>query len=160
MRELEKADRPDMRVSDVTRYGFRPSHSWDLDWLVSLRMETMTEYLEAAGASLSLEDHKARILDNFASIRIVTADDRDIGMLKVVHETARWRLVQLQLLPDCQRRGVGTSIIRDLLAEARRQRIPVTLSVLKVNPARELYLRLGFRVVIENKDAYEMRIDP
>jgi len=148
-----------MRVSDETRYGFRPAQSSDLDWLVRLRMETIAEHLEAARESLSVEDHTRRVLDNFASIRIVTSGDRDIGMLKVVHETDRWRLVQMQLLPDCQRRGIGASILHDLLAEARRQRIPVTLSVLKANPARELYDRLGFRVVTENEHAYEMRID-
>jgi ribosomal protein S18 acetylase RimI-like enzyme len=54
--------------------------------------------------------------------------------------------------------GVGTRIITDLIAEAKDNGACVVLSVLKVNPAKRLYDRLGLCVISETSQAYEMRI--
>jgi ribosomal protein S18 acetylase RimI-like enzyme len=68
------------------------------------------------------------------------------GSLSVLRRSHELFLEHLMLLPDFQRRGLGTSIIRLLIGEAAQARLPLRLSVLRGNPARELYLRLGFRV--------------
>lgn len=47
--------------------------------------------------------------------------------------------------------------IQDLIAEAERLRIPVTLQVLKVNPALRLYERLWFRVTGDTESHHQMR---
>ena len=52
----------------------------------------------------------------------------------------------MELLPSFQHRGIGTSIIHDVIARARAAHLPVTLTVLKENPAKTLYERLGFSV--------------
>jgi ribosomal protein S18 acetylase RimI-like enzyme len=140
-------------------YDLRSALPCDLDWLVGLRKHTMTDYFTASGEELSREDHERRVLNRFDSVRIVTLGNTDIGMLKVDRGADDWKLVQMQLLPAYQRRGIGTRIIADLLATARRKRVPVTLKVLKVNPAKRLYERLGFRVTAETKHSYEMRSD-
>jgi ribosomal protein S18 acetylase RimI-like enzyme len=44
-----------------------------------------------------------------------------------------------------------------VLDEARRSGKPVALQVLKVNPARRLYERLGFSVTGENETLYFMK---
>lgn len=62
--------------------------------------------------------------------------------------------------PTRQGRGLGTEIVRNLLAEAAAARVPVELQVLKVNPARRLYERLGFTVFAEATIHYRMRADP
>jgi hypothetical protein len=36
--------------------------------------------------------------------------------------------------------------MREIMAGAQAAGMPIRLSVLNINPARELYLRLGFRV--------------
>jgi ribosomal protein S18 acetylase RimI-like enzyme len=58
-------------------------------------------------------------------------------------------LSQIQLLPSCQGQGIGERVIAALLDQARREQLPVRLSVLKGNPARRLYERLGFQMVSE-----------
>ena len=132
----------------------------DLDWLVELRTLTMSDHLEASGERLSRADHRNRVLDRFTSVRVVTLADADIGMLKVDRDTDGWQLVQIQLLPEYQQRGIGTRIVRELLAEACRERKTVILKVLKTSPAKRLYERLGFRVTGEGEQWYEMRNDP
>jgi ribosomal protein S18 acetylase RimI-like enzyme len=58
-------------------------------------------------------------------------------------------LDSIYLAPQQQRRGVGTILIQRLIAEADRSGMLVRLSTAKINPARQLYERLGFVVVDE-----------
>ena len=135
----------------------RPASADDVPWLIDLRKLTMEGYLKAAGFDLLESDHRDRVLFQFDSIRIVHCDDRDIGMLKVVRERNPWELIQIQILPDCQRQGVATRLINNLLADADKDSTRVELSVLKTNPARALYERLGFRVIDESAHSFTMR---
>jgi ribosomal protein S18 acetylase RimI-like enzyme len=60
-------------------------------------------------------------------------------------------------VPEWQGRSIGRRLVGALLDQARRAGVPVVLSVLKVNPARRLYERLGFRVVGERDRSFEMQ---
>jgi ribosomal protein S18 acetylase RimI-like enzyme len=60
-------------------------------------------------------------------------------------------------LPAYQGRGIGTTLIRRLQQRARKEGVPVTLQVFKVNPARALYERLGFKVTGETDTHCRMK---
>jgi len=61
--------------------------------------------------------------------------------------------VDLALLPPHRNAGIGTAILRDLLAEAAVAQKPVRIHVEKFNPALRLYARLGFAPT-EDKGVY------
>ena len=143
--------------SDVS---FRSATTDDVDWLVDLRVRTMGPHLEAAGEVVSAGEQRARVIHDFGCIRIVSSRAERIGMVKVVKTPGQWRLVQIQLVPEQQGNGIGGRIVAELLRDARHENIPVLLSVLKVNPARRLYGRLGFNVVGETERSFVMRADP
>jgi ribosomal protein S18 acetylase RimI-like enzyme len=65
-------------------------------------------------------------------------------------------IAALELAPRWQRHGIGSAIIRAVQARAAELERPVTLQVLKVNPARSLVERLGFRQVGETDTHYQM----
>ena len=77
--------------------------------------------------------------------RLCSLDGRDVGVLCLEREEGGLFLANIEILPPFQNRGIGTRIIEDILASARRDCLPVRLQVLKVNPARRLYERLGIR---------------
>ena len=54
------------------------------------------------------------------------------------------------LLPEHRSRGIGTALLRALIAEAAANGQAVTLSVDRDSPARSLYRRLGFATVSED----------
>jgi len=64
------------------------------------------------------------------------------------------------VLPTHQNQRLGTNVMQGLLAAAREKQIPLSLQVLKVNPARTLYERLGFAVIGETPTHYQMRWTP
>jgi ribosomal protein S18 acetylase RimI-like enzyme len=55
------------------------------------------------------------------------------------------RIVDLALLPQYRNQGIGTRLLRAVIAEARRTGTRVSLHVDEVNRARLLYQKLGFR---------------
>ena len=80
-----------------------------------------------------------------AIYEIIQLDGVDIGRLSVQRRADEIRIMDLILLPAYQGRGIGQSILQNLVHEAQGGKVPVTLHVEQGNPAMQLYLRLGFR---------------
>lgn len=77
---------------------------------------------------------------------VVKADAEPVGRLRVVRTDRHLEIAGIQILPDHQRKGIGTAVLTMLLQEARERGVPAVLQVSKTNPdAERLYTRLGFR---------------
>jgi ribosomal protein S18 acetylase RimI-like enzyme len=77
--------------------------------------------------------------------QVIHLDDDPIGFLDVAYRADHVFLAAIEIAPEHQCRGFGTSLIRDVLGKATELHLPVRLQVLKVNKrARALYERLGF----------------
>ena len=74
-------------------------------------------------------------------------DGRPLGRLVLDRRTDDIRVVDVALMPEEQGQGIGTAVLREVLAEADVAGVPVTLHVVATSPARRLYERLGFRTV-------------
>lgn len=70
------------------------------------------------------------------------------------------RLVDIALLPRWRGTGVGTSLVRNVLARGAAAGKPVTIHVEAYNPALRLYQRLGFENVDTNGVYLLMRWAP
>ena len=83
-----------------------------------------------------------------------------IGHLSVRRTDDEIFLAAIAIAPEQQNQGIASQLLQDLLSESDRSHLPVTLQVLKVNPARRLYERLGFAHTGETSTHYLMRRDP
>ena len=82
-------------------------------------------------------------------VEIVLIDGRPVGMIQA-DSTAldTFYISRIEVDPDLQNHGVGTALMQHLVERARQSGAQaVELHVLELNRARELYERLGFRVV-------------
>jgi len=84
---------------------------------------------------------------------LMLRDAVPVGCLYVPRWQDAIRIVDIALLPPYRNTGIGTAILRDLLAEAAVAHKPVRIHVEKFNPALRLYERLGF-TPIEDKGVY------
>lgn len=132
----------------------------DLPFLLALRKATMQEHLARAGAPMADADHLARIQYHFDDAHIVWVDGRPAGLFKHYRDASGWRIVQIQIAPDFQGRGLGRRLLETVLEQADKEGAPVALSVLKDNPAHRLYASLGFTLVKETDLEFEMRYEP
>lgn len=88
-----------------------------------------------------------------ARFQVIMLGPHPAGRLYVHRRPAELRIVDIALLPEYRKRGVGSALLRELLAEADGAGLPVTIHVECFNPALRLYERLGFHRV-EDKGVY------
>lgn len=79
-----------------------------------------------------------------ADFQVILLDEQPIGRLYVARWPREIVLIDIALLPEYRNAGIGSSLIKDLLAEAAATSRPVRIHVEKFNPALRLYERFGF----------------
>ena len=92
--------------------------------------------------------------------RIITVEGQNVGWIQEQVDDTSINLGSFYVMQDVQRRGIGTQVLRTLLAHAADQSKAITLAVVKINPARHFYERNGFRITHEDKYKFYMRADP
>ena len=88
--------------------------------------------------------------------QIIRVEGRDAGFLSVEHREDYVYLGNVALLPDFQNRGIGAVVVRDVITQAEESALSVRLQVLKSNPARRFYERLGFTPYGETETHFQM----
>lgn len=139
------------RVGDiVAAYELRPASEADFGFVFRLNKTNMRRYVEILrGWDDDAEREDLRSGFRPGVDQIITLAGEDIGRLVVERFPDRIEIRHIEILPEYQGRGIGSQVILDVLREAREAGLPVTLTVLNMNPARRLYERLGFRAVEE-----------
>ena len=91
-----------------------------------------------------------------ADNQIILMDQQQIGRMLVDRNDDSVLLRDIALLPPFRNRGIGTSLIQNLMTQAKATGKLVRLSVLASNPAIRLYKRLGF--VISGEDSAYLKM--
>ena len=139
----------------------RPGVPADRKFLWRLHCETMRDYVDGTwGWDEAWQRKRFEETFDLEALQIVEQDGEAIGMISIRRSMDEIFLASIEIAPQWQKRGVATHLIRQLLAESDACGLPVTLQVLKVNPARRLYERLGFVCSGETETHYRMRREP
>ena len=90
-----------------------------------------------------------------ARYQVVLVNDQPAGRIWVGEDDTQIRLLDIGLLEQFQNRGVGTYLLKQLIAEAAEKNKPLRHMVFVLNNnAHRFYERLGF-VVIEDIGGYK-----
>jgi len=133
--------------------SFRQSTEKDFNFVFELNKINMKKYVETIrGWDENNErgDMKKKFTPGID--QIIQVGGKDAGVLRVLETEESIKLDHIELLPEFQSRGIGGEIIKDLISKNK----PVSLQVLKQNPAVELYKTLGFEIVGETDLKYKM----
>jgi ribosomal protein S18 acetylase RimI-like enzyme len=133
----------------------RPVDDADRAFLVELYASTREEELAQVewpeGAretfveqQFAAQDHHYRANYPGATLDVIEVDGSPAGRLYVHRGPSDIRIMDIALAPGFRGRGVGTSLLRDLIAEADASARKLSIHVEMNNPARSLYDRLGF----------------
>jgi ribosomal protein S18 acetylase RimI-like enzyme len=117
----------------------------DIEWLEPFYESIMRPYY--VELNCEWDDTKFREYFNPDKTKIIQADGVDIGMLNVEERSDCIYLGDIQIDSTYRNKGIGTHLIETVIKSANLVNKPVRLRVLKGNPARNLYLRLGFREI-------------
>ena len=95
-----------------------------------------------------------------AKFDVVLKNSKPIGRLYVDRREDEIRLIDIALMPEFRNMGIGTSLLNDLLDEARKVNKPLRIHVEKYNPALQLYQRLNFKEIKDTGVYYLMEWTP
>jgi GNAT superfamily N-acetyltransferase len=138
----------------------RPAHPHDFPFCERLYFAEMDHIITQLGLDMARQRESFARQWHVAEVRIITMSGEDIGWLQTKTTDSTLILGQLYLSGHMQRQGIGTRVLQMLIEEARRAGKPVTLGVVKINPARRLYERLGFQRTHEDRHKVYMRLEP
>jgi len=138
-------------------FSLRPAKPDDYPFALALFLDGSAGHLQKIGRW-----DEERVVSRFKraykdeQARIIRAGGEDVGWIQIDEFVRRLHLRQLHLIASVRGRGIGTRLIEDLHERGVRQGKPVTLDVIHGNPAKALYLRLGFRSTGEDLDKTRM----
>ncbi len=143
------------------RIRLRPGTPEDREYLWLLHRDTMRDYVDKTwGWDETWQ--RAKFDEDFdpLSFSIIQKDGDAVGYMAVRRSRDEIFLAAIEIEPKQQNQGVATQLITELFEESDASRLPMTLRVLKVNPARRLYERLRFRCAGETSMHYLMKREP
>ena len=152
------------RATACRGYALRAARRDDEEFLFALHRSAMREYVEATwGWDEGWQrQHFAATYVPGRNAAIVRLDEvpRDVGRISLTRHWRRIFLRDIELVPEERNQGLGGALIGALLSLADEEERAIELFVLKCNPARRLYARLGFEIVGDDGARLEMRRDP
>lgn len=153
----------------LSREGFalRPETAGDIPFLARLYASTRED--ELAPVPWTPEQKQAFLLQQFDAQRrhyyayftscafnVIEREREPIGRLYLETRSNRLHIVDIALSPEWRRRGIGTQLLKQLIATARQGGLGVGIFVEKFNPALSLYRRIGFVEVADEGFYLEM----
>ena len=140
---------------EVTR---RFASDEDIELLFEINRAALKDHVRANFGSWN-DDSQRRMFwqsTDPSSHQLFYCGSRAVGFWYVRRDDDQIGLERLSLLPEFQNRGLGASLVRELIAEARASKRALRLQVFLTNRARRLYERLGFRIVRGTDTHYHM----
>lgn len=140
-------------------FTLAPVSAADADALADMRVQAMRDSLEAVGR-FDPQRARERFLVSFDPrfTRAVVVGGTRVGFVAVRPDGEGMLLDHLYLLPAAQGRGLGSAVLRRVLAEADLHRKALRVGALKGSDANRFYRRHGFEQVAEGEfDLYYLR---
>ncbi|MEV4974108.1 GNAT family N-acetyltransferase [Streptomyces scopuliridis] len=136
-------------------WTLRAAGAADVEMIAELRATVMRPDLERLGR-FDETRVRQRLRESFSAryTSVIVADGVFAGCVTVRPEgDGRW-LEHFYLAPEVQGRGLGSAVLRDVLAGTDAEGVPVRLNVLRGSAAQRLYERHGFGV--ESQDPVDV----
>jgi ribosomal protein S18 acetylase RimI-like enzyme len=152
-------------------YSLRPINGSDQEFLYSVYASTRqdelsvvpwTEMEKEAFLRQQFNAQHRYYSENFADaqFQVIEEDGQAVGRLYLHRRPAELNIIDIALLPECRRQGLGSAMLQDVLDEGQRTGKRVTIHVERNNPALRLYTRLGFHLLEDQGVYYFMEWQP
>ncbi|MGE0601074.1 MAG: GNAT family N-acetyltransferase [Dehalococcoidia bacterium] len=138
-------------------YHLRPATAADSDALYAIHRAALERYVSETWGPWDEAEQRAFWTEHWpASRQAVVIGGELAGFLDLDDRPGSVWVGNIELHPLFQKAGIGSAMLRAIQADASARGLGVSLQVLKVNPARRLYERLGFRETGQTETHYQM----
>ncbi|WP_431095859.1 GNAT family N-acetyltransferase [Polaromonas aquatica] len=152
--------RSEPAVTDISlRLSLQPVAAGDFEDMLALRIEAMQPSLERVGR-FDLARSRERLSAGFFPqyMQHILLDGERVGFFTLKPEgEAAVRLDHLYLRSSASGQGIGSWVLRQVLAQARERGLAVRLTALKESDANRFYLRHGF--VLQGEEGVDLHYE-
>ncbi|HXQ39714.1 MAG TPA: GNAT family N-acetyltransferase [Candidatus Udaeobacter sp.] len=150
-----------LRAGRKPRVSLRPARPVDYGFARQTCFSALREVLGPnADWDEALEDGLFARQFVQSEVEMVALGGQEAGWLQTRREGGRIHLIRFCLAAAFRSRGLGRFVLDRLQARARRAGSPIVLSLARIDPALEFYLRRGFRIVEVEPYRIHLRLDP
>lgn len=131
-------------------YSLKIATREDRDFIYNLKKTTMKDYVIKTWGGWDENLQRIFFSRELKTIehQIIVVNNKKVGIFAFSRNKTSINVDEIQILPEYQSKGIGTLIFSDIIANAQKEKIEVTLRVLKVNSiAQRFYDKLGFEKV-------------
>jgi len=138
-------------------YSLRSALESDLESMMRIAHEGLRPHLEPS-SGWDEQSHQEAFKRHFepTKISIILIDDHEVGYFKTERTNDYSFLEGIYIGNKYRNKGLGSRVIQDLISELSTESIPLRLKVLRKNPAKQLYDRLGFVTISETDEHFTM----
>ncbi len=138
----------------VTEITLRPGCEADREFLYDLLKRALGPHIEATYGPWDESWQRSHFLATTipTAHEIIESQGSPIGCLLLEERPESLELHRILILPEHQNRGIGASLVREILSAAVRKNKSLRLQVFRVNhPGIRFYQRLGFQSLGETE---------
>jgi GNAT superfamily N-acetyltransferase len=146
-------------MNDKVSYVLRPAGPDDSAELLEIHRGAFRQLVETR-FSWDPREQRRIVHESITGSQIIEIGGSAVGQLILETSEDCLFIKRIMLQPSWQGQGIGQSIVSEVMAQATRASLPVTLSVWENNAARRLYERLGFWVTHQEGFRVKMRWEP
>ncbi len=130
----------------------------DREWLYDLYKKAMKPCIEATwGWDEEFQTNGFNKDLKPTDWKIIRNKDEEVGGYVLTENIDYLWLKMIIIRPEYQHKGIGRSVLSYIQNIAREKSLPLRLSVIKANPVKPFYLKLGFSQYDEDYAFYKMQ---
>lgn len=135
----------------------RKGDSADEEWLFNLFRQTMQHYIDSAWGWEELLQREGFTTSLPArGFQVMEVDGTRVGSYHLTEKPDHLLLDMILVEPGLQRRGYGSLLMEQVKQTGAEANKPISLSVLKTNPAVQFHLLCGFEQTEEDEYSLKM----
>lgn len=143
------------KETNLELIDFRPMTDKDLEFMYAVYADSRADEMAMTGWPPKQVDaflrqqfelqHK-QYIEHYkgAQFDVILYDGEKVGRLYILRREEDIRIIDIALLHQFRRKGIGSKIMNDLVNEADEKKTTLSLHVETNNPAMGLYERMGF----------------
>jgi len=139
-------------------YSTREAEQGDFDFLFELKKAAEYEPIKAVfgwDEEIQQSIHQQEWQEDKPVI--IEIDGKRVGSYLVQVHNDHLYFGRFFLLPQCQGQGIGSTVLKEVIALASQHNLPIKLCYLQGNRVGRLYERYGFEVTVQGSQFVHMR---
>ncbi len=142
-------------------YNLREISWLDKEFIYEVKKESNYMYIEQLWGwdeDYQIQDFNTDF--KLSEFKIIVSDNKDIGFIQLEESNSNVNITEIHIIPEYRGQGVGSQIINGILRDEKNQNKTISIGCFLLNQrAKNLYERLGFKIVNETETHYVMEYD-